>query len=294
MIVILGAFGRTGRVVARIAQWQAGERIRLVTRQKHTTDAPEVEVAVAELWDSEALARACAGARALFALLPDDFAAEAFHQDRQAMAEAVASAVRRERVRRVVLLSSSAAALGERGGNGLAADLAYFERLLVQTDATVTILRSCYFQDNVLQALPLARRDGVYPNFLSPNVSIPTVASADVAAVAAAELFRLPRAHSEIVDLLGPSYTPEQMASQLGAGLGRPLTVVNVPPHAQLDMLRAMMSPEAARAMAETFACLSSARVPREGQRTEVGQTRLEQTLRAAMATQTSADLEVA
>lgn len=294
MIVILGAFGRTGRVVARIAQQQASGRIRLVTRQKRTSDAPEVEVAVAALSDSEALARALSGARALFALLPDDFEAEAFHQDRRAMAEAVAYAVRRERVRRVVLLSSSAAALGERGGNGFAADLAYFERLLVQAEAAVTIVRSCYFQDNVLQALPLARRDGVYLNFLSANVSIPTVASADVAAVAAGELFRLPRANSEIVDLLGPSYTPEQMASQLGAGLGRPLTIVNVPPHAQVGMLRPMMSPEAARAMAETFACLSSERVLCEGQRTEIGQTRLEQTLRAAMATQTPAALEVA
>jgi uncharacterized protein YbjT (DUF2867 family) len=294
MIVILGAFGRTGRVVADLARNRTGGSVRLVTRTSRASGAPGAEIAVAALSDEPALRQAFRGARALFALLPDDLRAEAFHAERRAMAEAVVAAVRSERVPRVVLLSSSAAAFGERAPDALGADLAYFERLLGETDAASSVVRACYFQENVLEARPMAEREGVYPNFLPPGRAIATVASADVAAIAAAQLFTLPQSEREVIDVIGPSYTPEQMAALLGTALGRTLTLAHVPEPAQVVLFQQWMSPEAARAMAATFAQLGSERVPLTGSRSERTTTSLEQTLRTLIGQAHSSTREVA
>jgi uncharacterized protein YbjT (DUF2867 family) len=293
MIVILGAFGLTGRVVSELAQKRAGG-VRLVTRQQRAKNEPGTEVAVARLTDERALKHAFRDARALFALLPDDFRAQAFHAERRAMADAVVRAVRSERVPRVVLLSSSAAALGEGVRDALGADLAYFERVLQETDAAVSVVRACYFQENVLEARPMAEREGVYPNFLPPACSIATVASADVAAIAAAQLFTVPTSEREVIDIVGPSHTPAQMAALLGAALGRTLSLAHVPQQTQASLLAQWMSPEAARAMVATFAQLGSGRVPLTGIRIEHATTPLEQTLRAAIGRARSSTPEVA
>jgi uncharacterized protein YbjT (DUF2867 family) len=293
MIVILGAFGRTGRVVTELTRKRAGG-VRLVTRKPRASSQPGTEVAVARLTDERALEQAFRGARALFALLPDDFGAKAFHAERRAMADAVVAAVRSARVPRVVLLSSSAAALGESAPGALGADLAYFERMLHRTDAAVSVLRACYFQENVLEARPMAEREGSYPNFLPPGCSIPTVAAADVAAIAAAQLFTLPGTEGEVIDVVGPRYTPEQMAELLGAALARRLTLAHVPALAQTALLAQWMSPEAACAMVATFAQLGGGRVPLTGTRIERTTTSLEHTLRAALARAPSSTPEVA
>jgi uncharacterized protein YbjT (DUF2867 family) len=293
MIVVLGAFGRTGRVVAETLK-KAG-RMRLVTRQAgRGSPEPAVEVARANLADEVELGHALKGARALYALLPDDFTAPDFHARRRLVAENVARAIRREHISRVVLLSSSSASLGERGGNGLGADLAYFERVVLETNAVVSVLRASYFQDNVLEALPLAEHEGVYANLMpSRETPVVTIAAQDVGAFAAAALLESARATSEIVDLIGPTYSPNRMASKLGEALGRPVSIVDVPAAGQEAMLRQWMSRDAARAMVETLACLASGRILLAGDRIERGQTPLEQVLRAALSGRPAAPAEV-
>jgi uncharacterized protein YbjT (DUF2867 family) len=236
------------------------------------------------LADEVELGRVVKGARALYALLPDDFTAQAFHAGRRAMAENIARAIRREQIARVVLLSSSSASLGERGGNGLGADLAYFERVVLETNAAVSVLRASYFQDNVLEALPMAEYEGVYANLMpSRETAVVTIAAQDVGAFAAAALLEPARAASEIVDLVGPTYSPSGMALQLGDAVGRTLSIVDVPAVGQETMLRQWMSRDAARAMVETLACLASGRIVLAGDRVARGQTRLEQVLRTAV-----------
>ena len=263
--------------------------MRLVTRSA-TAQPNGLEVARARLSDEVELARALKGAHALFAILPDDFRAEAFHAERRAMAETMTRAIRREGVGRVVLVSSAAAGLGERGGNGFGADLAYFERLLGDTNAAVTILRASYFQDNVLMALPAALNDGVYPNFFAARSRpLTTIAARDVGRVAAAALLETPRARREIVDLIGPAYSAEQMSELLGKAIGRRLSIVDVPRLAQEQMFCQWMTRDAARAMVETIDCLGSGRIVAAGDRLERGTTDFEQVIRAAL-TRAAAD----
>jgi len=280
MIVVFGAFGRTGRIAAETVEAQ-GQAARWVTSQAlRTREARGRDVVVARLSDESELGRALCGARAVYAILPDDFSAPAFHAQRRAMANALTRALARQKVSRVVLLSAATAALGEDAGNGLGADLAYFERLLLELGVSVTVLRASYFQDNVLAALPSAERDGIYANcFGSPGTAIHTIAARDVGTLAAQVLLEPAPPKSEIVDLLGPSYLPAQIGAELGRVLGRSLAIVDLPPGAQLEVFRRWMSAEAARAMVQTLQCLSSGAELLRGDRSLRGVTRLDQVL---------------
>ncbi|HET9929569.1 MAG TPA: NmrA family NAD(P)-binding protein [Polyangiaceae bacterium] len=281
MIVVLGASGRTGQVVAR--QVRAGsEAVRLVTRSAAIrADEPGVEVVRARLSDGEELRRAFAGARASYVLLPEELGAQEIHAERRRWVETLVSALRRAAVEHVVLLSSRAAALGETAESGFARELALLERRLFESVPAVTVLRASYFQDNVLQAVPTAARDGVYLNCLSETASVDMTAACDVGEVAARALLRQPRVEKEVVDVVGPAYSPVEVASALGDLVGRPVSVTFVPPDAREGLFQRWMSREAARALRETLDSVSAS-VALRGSRCERGATRLEQVLRAA------------
>jgi NAD(P)H dehydrogenase (quinone) len=283
MIAVLGATGRTGRIAARTLKANGREVrhvLRTEARAAWLAERGE-DVAVASIDDEDALARALAGASAIYALLPDHFGELDFHRSRRRMGDAIAAAVERAGVRRVVFASSSIAPIEE---SGLGRDLAHVERALLVGTAAVTILRAAYFQDNVLDAATYARAEGVFPCFFPERETrIATVAARDVG-LAAARALLADRDESEILDVVGPSYSPSEMARALGRALGRPLHVAEIPPAAHAAMFAGWgMSPEAARAMAETLACLASGRAVPSGRRIEAGTTTLDETLRDAL-----------
>lgn len=262
MITVMGASGRTGRRVV------AGLR------------AADVEVH--RVSRSDALAGAFAGADAAYVILPDDMRAPQFHADRRRMADAIAEAVRQADVSRLVLVSSAVASLGPET-RSFGADLAYLEELLLQTSVAVTVLRAAYFQDNVVTALPSVRRDGVYPSlFRSSAAPVRMVAAADVGAAAVRALLA-PKAKREIVDVVGPAYSSEGVAAILGRRLGRPVTVLSLPPEARADVLSQMMSKEAALAMVATIDALAVGDDLLRGDRLEVATTELAQVVEEAL-----------
>jgi hypothetical protein len=92
------------------------------------------------------------------------------------------------------------------------------------------------------------------------------------------------RARREVVDLVGPAYSAEQMSALLGESIGRQLSIVDVPRGAQEHTFGRWMSRDAARAMVETIACLGSGNIVLAGDRLERGTTLLPQVLRTALA----------
>jgi uncharacterized protein YbjT (DUF2867 family) len=278
MMVIIGGFGRIGRIVSEHVQRSAA--VRLVSRDPRRSVPAGAELAVARLHDEAELGRALRGARAAFVLLPDDFAAADFRAERRAMVDAMSRALRQEAVPRVVLLSSTPAALGERGENGFGAELSYFERRLSDSSAVLTILRASYFQDNVAQLLPSVAESGSFPNFWpGMKVRLATVAVADVAAFAAQALLRPSAARREVVDVLGPEYSPLEMAQAAATALQREVRLVDVPREAQEQSFGRWMQPEAARAMVQTLRCLASPRSLTHGDRAVRGETQMAQLL---------------
>jgi uncharacterized protein YbjT (DUF2867 family) len=281
MLVIAGASGRTGKVVAETLLDQ-GMGVRVVVRSAAKAGAfaaRGAEVAVASLDDARALGRALDGASGFYALLPEDPSVLDFHGHRRRMVDAMAAAVREDRVPHVVFLSQPAAVLPD--GNGPAQDLHLAERAFRAAAPKVTVIRASYFQENVLSAAYPAKQEGVYPNFLgSADLAVPTVATRDIGALAA-RLLVDPPPRSEVIDLVGPSYSARDMAERLGRALGRSVRVVDVPPAAHVEALTAQagLPRPFAEALAEMFACFAAGRVTLQGDRMVSGTTTLDQVL---------------
>src|SRR4051812_27076995 len=86
MNVVFGASGRTGRVVAAELEARARVAVRRVTRSAAPRDQGVGEVVAARWTDDAELGAALKGARAVYAILPDDLRATAFRAERRAMA----------------------------------------------------------------------------------------------------------------------------------------------------------------------------------------------------------------
>lgn len=176
MIAILGAFGKTGTAVTAGLRG-AGRPVRAVTHDP--ARAHHADAVLADLSDPVSIERALSEAHAVYAILPDDLWAVDFHAVRRARVDAFVRSLERAAVPRVVLVSSALAALGEGPGNGFGAELAYFERRLLETNTSLTVLRCSYFQDNLREVLPLARHEGIYPClFASALQRLPMVGAA--------------------------------------------------------------------------------------------------------------------
>ena len=284
MFVVAGGSGRTGQVVAETLL-SRGKAVRLVVRDTAKVGglvARGAEAVVASLDDALALGRALEGAAGFYTLLPEDLSVADFHGHRRRMIDAMATAIHAAHVPHVVILYAAAATLSE--GNGPARDLHDAEQALRDATTRLTIIRASYFQDNVLGMAEAARREGIYANFLpSADFAFPTVAARDIGRLAA-RLLAEPPAKSEIIDLVGPSYSPREMAEKLGRALGKTVRVVDIPPAAHVDALADAGLPEPfARALAEMFACFASGRITPRGDRIERGATTLDEVIRAGL-----------
>jgi uncharacterized protein YbjT (DUF2867 family) len=272
--VVAGVTGRVGRVVAA-ELLSHDQRVRGIARDAARAAewaAGGGEAAVGLLEDAAFLERTLDGAAGFFALLPEDPFAPDFRGTRRAMADAIATAVRESHVPHVVVLSAVAASVAE--GNGPAQDLYYLERAVRKTAARVTVIRACWFQENVGAAMPAATQAGIYPNFMaSPDVAFPTVATRDVGRIAAALLLSPPPTN-ETIDVVGPAYSPRELAVALGAALGKPLQLVDVPGPARVGVLVQAGLPQSfAEEVAELYACFDAGRVRPEGDRMLEGTT---------------------
>ena len=292
--VVAGATGRVGSVVAAelLARQKAVTVIVRDESRRREWVSRGAEVAVGSLDDRAFVAHVVADAAGFFTLLPENVDPNDFHGARRGMADAVAGGVHDGGVPHVVMLSAIAASLPE--GNGPARDLHYCERQLAAQAKHVTVLRACYFQDNVSGVIPAAVHAGIYPNFLaSADASIPMIATVDIGRFGANALLNPPQ-RSETLDLLGPSYKIREVAEALGCVLGKDLKVLDIPPAQQSDTLvEAGIPRPIADAVAEMFAAFNAGLITPQGDRRLIGATTIEQTIRRYIPTGTLAVVPV-
>ncbi len=281
MFVVAGASGHVGAVVAK-ELLAKGEPVKVLVRDPEKGLAwskQGAEVAVASIEDEAALTIALRGAQGLFVLLPPNFAVQDFYGWQRTTGQTVANAVKAAGVRHVVLLSSVGADLGE--GNGPIKGLFHLENALRATGAVVTAIRAGLFQENVANNLKPAREAGIYPNFsASAEYPLPMIATKDIGQLAAEELTKRPH-ESEIIDLHGPAYTTNQVAEKLGAALGKPLQVVNVPQAAWLTtLLQAGLPQPLAEAYTEMYTGFGTGKIQPKGKRLVQGKIELDETIK--------------
>ncbi len=222
MYVLLGSNGQiTSQLAHRLLA--AGQPIRVVGRNPHALASLQqagAQIAIGAPSDAAFLASAFNGATAVYAMTPPCYAEPDMQTAQTRIGEAVAQALRNARVRRVVNLSSVGAELPA-GTGPIVALHAQEQRLNAIGGLDLLHLRPGSFMDNLLAGAEAVAAGGPLVGMEAPDVAIPTVATRDIAEVAARELVTPTR--RGVLLLHAPRHVSmREAAAAIGRAIGRP------------------------------------------------------------------------
>ncbi len=278
--VIAGVTGNTGKVAAE-ALLAKGKKVRVVVRDAKKGEswaARGAEVAVADLGDAAALAKAFAGAEGAYVLVPPNMAVEKFRDYQLATIDAIAKAVAEARVPHVVLLSSVGAQHAT--GTGPIAALHVAEAKLGSIEGTrLSAIRAAYFMENVAGSFGMLAQ-GILPAFGSGDAPIEMIATQDIGELAATLLVEGTQ-KNQVVELGGAKRSFRDAAKIVSGILGKEIAVTDVPLEAIVPTLTSMgMQAELAGLYHEMISGFGTGRVGFEGgHRRAEGRTPLETVL---------------
>lgn len=229
MYAITGITGKVGGALAD-ALLEAGLGVRAVVRDVAKGEgwrARGCEVAIAEMEDAEALARAFTGAEAAFILPPSDFDPEPGYPEARRVIGAVRAALESAHPHRVVCLSTIGADAKE---DNLLTQRTLMEQALGTLPMPITFLRPGWFIDNAAWDVASAHDEGVIRSFLMPlDRRFAMVAAKDVG-IAAAALIRERWTGVRVVELEGPArVSANDLAEAFAATLGHPVRAEVIP-----------------------------------------------------------------
>ena len=229
MHAITGITGKVGGAAAR-ALLASGQKVRAVVRDADKARpwaALGCEVAVAEMEDADALARAFADCTGVFVLPPPCFDPLPGFPEARASIAAVRQALEAARPARVVCLSTVGAQATQ---PNLLSQRSLMEEGLSPLPLPLALLRPAWFLDNLAWDVAPARERGVLPGFLQPlDRPVPMVSTLDVGRVAA-ELLQEDWQGRRVVELEGPArVTQHEIAATFARVLGRPVQAEAVP-----------------------------------------------------------------
>lgn len=277
IVVITGATGHIGKALAeRLLQGNA--KIRVVGRDAGRLTpfvAKGAEARVGHVEDTPFLIEAFRGARAVFAMIPPNYDAPDMRATQRRLGTSLAEALKTAEVPYAVALSSVGANLP--AGTGPIAGLHDFEEVLKTVPGLSTVaLRPTFFMENFLFSIPLIKGAGINGSPLRADVSLPLVATRDIAAVAA-ELLASPAFEGfSVREILGPcDHTFPQATSILGSAIGRPDLAYMVFSNEDFrkGLLGAGFSPSVAEAFLEMYDAFNAGRVQSTVNRTSLNTT---------------------
>ncbi|MBV9340314.1 MAG: NAD(P)H-binding protein [Acidobacteria bacterium] len=224
MFVVAGATGNAGNVVARNLLAK-GEKVRVIGRDLERLKAlvaDGAEAFQADLTDTFALARAFAGAKAVYLLIPPNVSSPDFRGFQNRVTQAIASALQSARVSHAVTLSSIGA--DKPDNNGPVAGLHEFEeRLNRLVDLNVLHLRAAYFMENTFPQVGNIEKFSMAIGALDPDLKLAMIAAQDVGAAAADALLNLNFRHKQTRELLGErDLTMREVTQIIGNAIDKP------------------------------------------------------------------------
>jgi NAD(P)H dehydrogenase (quinone) len=228
MYAVTGITGQVGAAVAR-SLLSADQPVRAIVRDRgkgaRWADLG-CDIAVADLADAAALAKAFAGTEGVFAMLPPVFdPAPGFPEARGFIASMYAALVEAE-PKRVVVLSSIGA---DAPNPNLLNALGLMEDAMTTLPMPVAFLRAAWFMENAAWDIGSARQ-GIIQSYLQPlDRPLPMIATDDVGRTAAALL----QEHWEgrrVVELEGAQrVSPTALANAFAKVLAQPVRAQAVP-----------------------------------------------------------------
>lgn len=230
MYAIVGITGRVGGAIAENLLAQ-GEHIRAIVRnpEKVARRAERgVEIAVADVDDSNALAAAFEGTDGVFLMIPPNFApAPGFPETRKTLASYHA-ALAKALPKKAVYLSSIGAE--QTSGVGLITSLHLLEQTLGDLPIPQAFLRAGWFMENHVWDVTTARSEGkIFSNLYPLERKFSLVATADIGK-AGADVLRQDWTGNRYIEVAGPEqYSPNDIAGALSNALGCTIEAVAVP-----------------------------------------------------------------
>jgi NAD(P)H dehydrogenase (quinone) len=228
MYVVTGITGQVGSVVAETLL-AARLPVRAVVRSSEKGApwaAKGCEIAIAEITDTDALAKAFNGAKGVFLMSPPNYDPEpGFPQTVKSIA-AVTTAINVARPEKVVFLSTVGAHVAE---PMLLNNSKMMEEALRSAPVSIGFLRAGWFMENAKWDVEAART-GIIPSFLQPlEHPIPMVATADIGRTAASMLGES-WTGIRIVELEGPRrYSADDIGKAFSLAIGIPVRMHPVP-----------------------------------------------------------------
>jgi uncharacterized protein YbjT (DUF2867 family) len=224
MYVVCGATGNTGNVVARNLL-EEGEKVRAIGRSLERLKAlaaDGAEAFPADLTDTITLAKAFAGAKAIYLVMPPNLSSPDYRGFQSRVAQAVASALQSARVTHAVTLSSIGADKPDK--TGPVAGLHDFEERLNRLQVlNVLHLRAGYFMENTLPQVANIEKMGMAAGPLDPELKLSMIAAEDVGAAAADALLSLNFTEKQTRELQGQrDITMREATEIIGKAIGRP------------------------------------------------------------------------
>lgn len=192
MYVVVGATGKTGRIITNILL-NHGKDVRAVAR--NTAKLRELAINGAEAFpgnieDNDFLVRAFKGVKAAYVMIPPNISSGDIRDFQIRVADNQAEAIEKNNIQNVVSLSSVGAQLTEKAG--IAQGLHYMEHRLNRIESlNVKHLRATYFMENLFQTIEMVKSVNKLSLSFSPKLKIPMAGKRDVAKVAVQHLLNL-------------------------------------------------------------------------------------------------------
>ncbi len=228
MYAVTGITGKVGAAVAR-SLLSADQSVRAVVRDRGKGAAwAELgcDIAVADLSDATALARAFEGTEGVFAMLPPVFDPAPGFPEARGFIDSMYAALAEAKPGKVVALST----IGADGPQpNLLNALGLMENALKTLPMPTVFLRAAWFMENAAWDIPSARQ-GSIQSYLQPLARpVPMIATDDVGRTAAALLQEQVQGQ-RVVELEGPQrVSPIALADAFAKALAHPVRPKIVP-----------------------------------------------------------------
>lgn len=225
MYLITGASGNTGKRIAQTLL-KEGKSVKVISRNAENIQNLIEQGAIAaigDLSDAKFLSEAFKGVKAVYAMIPPNFATNDFRAYQNEVGNALAHAIENSEVKHVVTLSSIGAHLSK--NSGVILGLHDFEQRLSKIEGlAVRNLRAGFFMENFLGMINTVAQAGVLGGFpISGDIAMPIVHTADIASRAAQLLSSLDFSGQDHEYVAGTSdLTLQEAATILGTAIGKP------------------------------------------------------------------------
>ncbi len=272
MFVVTGASGNTGSVVANLLL-DNRKAVRVIGRKpEHLKPFTErgAESVVADIAETAKLARAFAGAEAVYVMIPPNPAVADTYAYDDRIISSLSSALREARVKHAVVLSSVGAE--KPSGTGPVVGLHRLEEALNRLpELNRLYLRAGYFMENTLGQAGIIKEMGIAAGPVRGDLKLPMIATHDIGAAAANALLRLDFKGHQVRELLGQrDISYDEVASIIGKAIGKPDLQYKHLPDEQLRpaMAKMGMSPNFVGLLLEMCRALNSGEMKALEQRT--------------------------